>query len=109
MPPGKPTVEPGTAKLKAALAATEKNAVVFEADLGPSRVDNRTTLNGAFTAGLKSAMMKAAEAGGGDVNEVIRVVNDALSCADNVEFLGQTTASKIDKRDVALRILSLIF
>jgi hypothetical protein len=31
----------------------------------------------------------------------IRVVNDALSCADNVEFLGQTTARKIDNRDPA--------
>jgi hypothetical protein len=38
---------------------------------------------------------------GVDIAEGIRVVNDALSCADNVEFLGQTTARKIDKRDPA--------
>jgi hypothetical protein len=97
----KPRVEPGTAELKAALASADKAVVVFDADLGSSPVANRANLNGAFAAGLKSATMKVAEAGCGDVVEAIRVVNDALSCADNVEFLGQTTARKIDKRDPA--------
>jgi hypothetical protein len=94
-------VEPGTAELKAALATAEKAAVVFDADLGASPIANRTALNGAFAAGLKAATMKVAEAGCGDAVEAIRVVNDALSCADNVEFLGQNTARKIDKKDPA--------
>jgi hypothetical protein len=97
----KPRIEPGTAELKAALATADKAAVVFDVDLGASPVANRTCLNGAFAAGLKAATMKVAEAGGGDTVEAIRVVNDALSCADNVDFLGQTTARKIDKRDPA--------
>ncbi len=97
----KPRVEPGTAELKAGLASADKAAVIFNADLGSSPVANRANLNGAFAAGLKAATMKMAEAGCGDVVEAIRVVNDALSCADNVEFLGQTTARKIDKRDPA--------
>jgi hypothetical protein len=88
--PSKPRAEPGTAELKAALTAAEKSAIVFDVDLGPSPVANRATLNGAFAAGLKTATLKVAAEAGGDANEAIRVVNDALSCADNVDFKGQT-------------------
>jgi hypothetical protein len=99
--PAKPRPEQGTAELKAALVAAEKTAVIFDADLGPSPVANRTALNNALSAGLKAATQKVADDTGADIAEGIRVVNDALSCADNVEFLGQTTARKIDKRDPA--------
>jgi hypothetical protein len=99
--PSRPRTEPGTAELKAALVAAEKTAVVFDANLGTSPVANRTALNGAFSNGLKAATMKVAEDRGEDANESIRVVNDALSCADNLEFVGQTTARKIDKSDPA--------
>jgi hypothetical protein len=97
----RPRVEPGTAELKAALATAEKTAVVFDADLGRSPVANRATLNGAFPAGLKAATMKAAEESAEDPNEGIRIVNDALSCADNMDFIGQTSTRKIDRRDPA--------
>ncbi len=83
------------------MTAAEKTAVVFDADLGPSPVANRAALNGAFTAGLKAATLKVAENSGEDANESIRVVNDALSCADNLGFVGQTSQRKIDKRDPA--------
>jgi hypothetical protein len=95
----RPRAEPGTAELKAALTSAEKTAVVFDVDLGRSPVANRAALNGAFAAGLKAATMKTAENTGDDANECIRIVNDALSCADNLEFTGQTTTRKIDKRD----------
>jgi hypothetical protein len=97
----RPRVEPGTAELKAALTRAEKTAVVFDADLGRSPVANRATLNGAFAAGLKAATMKVADESGDDANENIRVVNDALSCAENLDFIGQTSTRKIDKRDPA--------
>jgi hypothetical protein len=104
--PSKPRAEPGTAELKAALTAAEKSAIVFDVDLGPSPVANRATLNGAFAAGLKTATLKVAAEAGGDANEAIRVVNDALSCADNVDFKGQTSAKRIDKRDPENPIVS---
>ncbi len=97
----RPRSELGTAELKAALASAEKTAVVFDTNLGTSPVANRAALNVAFSVGLKAATMKVAEENGEDANESIRVVNDALSCADNLEFIGQTTARKIDKRDPA--------
>jgi hypothetical protein len=81
------------------LAAADKSAVVFDVDLGPSPVANRATLNGALAAGLKAATLKVAADAGVDANEAIRVVNDALSCADNVDFKGQTSSKHIDKRD----------
>jgi hypothetical protein len=93
--------EPGTAELKAALTAAEKTAVVFDADLGPSPVANRAALSGAFTASLKAATLRVVENSGEDANESIRVVNDALSCADNLGFVGQSSQRKIDKRDPA--------
>jgi hypothetical protein len=99
--PSKPCEEPRTAELKAALTKAEKTAVVFDADLGQSLVANRVTLSGAFAAGLKAATVKVAEESGEDVNEGIRIVNDALSCADDLEFAGQTSYPKIDKRDPA--------
>jgi hypothetical protein len=97
--PAKPRPEQGTAELKAALVAADKTAVIFDADLGPSPVANRVALNNALAAGLKAATQKVADEKGTDIAEGIRVVNDALSCADNVEFLGQTTVRKIDKSD----------
>ena len=96
---GKPPVEPGTNELRAALAAAEKSAVVFDVDLGPSPVANRGTLNAALAGGLKSAALKVSGGSADAFGEGVRVVNDALSCADNVDFLGQTSTVKIDKRD----------
>ncbi len=97
----RPRQEPGAAELKAALASAEKTAVVFDADLGRLPAANRGVLNGAFAAGLKAATMKVAEESGGDAVECIRIVNDALSCVDNMDFIGQSSARKIDKIDPA--------
>ncbi len=41
--------------------------------------------------------MKVANETGGDANEAIRIVNDALSCADNLDFIGRSSTRKIDK------------
>jgi hypothetical protein len=87
-----PRPEQGTAEIKAALVAAEKKAVIFDADLSPSPVANRTALNNAFAAGHKATALKVADESGEDVAGGIQIVNDALSCTDNVEFLGQTTA-----------------
>ncbi len=78
----RPRVEQGTAELKAALAAAEKTAVVFNANLGQSPVANMATLNGAFAARLKATTLKVASERGDDANESIRVVKDALNLFD---------------------------
>ncbi len=81
------------------MAAADKSAVVFDVGLGPSLVANRASLNAAFTGGLKDATLKVVGENAGEITESIRIVNDALSCADNVEFLGRTSSQKIDKKD----------
>jgi hypothetical protein len=86
--PSRSQLELGTAELKAALAAAEKTAVVFDTDLGWALVANWATLNSAFAAGLKAATVKVANKSGGDANKSIRIVNDVLSCADNLDFIG---------------------
>jgi hypothetical protein len=98
---GDPVVAPGLPELKAALATADKTAVVFDADLGPSRVSNRSTLNTAFTAGIRAPTLKSAADSGGEASEAVRLVNDALSCADNLDFLGEVSSKKVDKRDPA--------
>jgi hypothetical protein len=50
-----PVVKPGLSGLKAVLATAAKTAVIFDPNLWPSRAANRTTLNGAFTAGVRAA------------------------------------------------------
>jgi hypothetical protein len=95
----RPVLEPGTAELRAALAAADKSAVVFDVGLGPSPIANRASLNAAFTGGLKDATLRVVGEDAREIAESIRIVNDALSNADNVEFLGRTSSQKIDKRD----------
>jgi hypothetical protein len=96
----KPRIEPGMAKLKAALTAAKKSAVVFDVDLGQSAIANRNTLNAAFTAEIKNTTLESAAKSNADVDEAVRVVNNALSCVDNLDFLGQTTSRKIYKCDL---------
>jgi hypothetical protein len=104
-----PVPTPGLDELKAALASADKTAVVFDADLGPSRVANRATLNAAFTSGIRTATLKTAADSGGEPSEAVRLVNDALSCADNLDFLGEASSKKVDKRDPANPVFGNFF
>jgi hypothetical protein len=104
-----PVSTPGLDELKAALASADKTAVVFDADLGQSRVANRATLNAAFTSGIRTATLKSAADSGGEPSEAVRLVNDALSCADNLDFLGEASSKKVDKRDPANPVFGNFF
>ncbi len=92
----RPRVEPGAAELR---EVAEKTIKVFYADLSQSPVANRATFNVTFATSLKAATMRVAGKTGGNANKGIRMVNDTLSYADNLDFIGQTTAQKIYKRD----------
>ncbi len=70
--------------------------IIFDADLGRSRVANRATLNGVFTTGIRAATLKLAME---SITEAIRIVNDALCCAENLDFLGEASSKKVDNRD----------
>ena len=91
VPPQPPQrVEPGRKELEDALKKAETEAVLFGANLGVAEIAHRGTLNACLTADLKRrAEGMAADGSRGGVEESLRVVEDALSCVDNLEFLGQ--------------------
>jgi len=88
--PGPPPFVPGRRELVDALKRSETEAVLFGADLGDSAMAHRGSLNAAFTADLRRRTEAvASEHPGSVVGESLRIVEDALSCVENVEFLGQ--------------------
>ena len=52
----------------------------------------------AFSATLRGLTVETAEKNKADGVEAVRVVDDALSCVDNMEFLGQRTKKFINNR-----------
>ena len=88
---------PGLTELRDGLKKADLESVLFEADLGPLPVANRTTLVNALSSGLRAAAIGKAEATGSDPSESIRIMEDALSCVADMEFLGQTSKKFIGK------------
>ena len=91
-----PAAEPaGIAELRAALVTAEKTAIVFGADLGDRPIANRNTLAANFTGNLRALAISKAGEDGEQAAEAVRVTADAMSCATNMEFLGQSSKESI--------------
>ena len=87
-----PPQEPAKVKaLREALETADKTVIVFDANLGPASVANRTALGHNLTAGLRAAAIDAAADKPEEAVEGVRLASDALSCATKVEFLGQSS------------------
>jgi hypothetical protein len=107
-PPTAPKPDPGKKKLADALAAAEKTAIIFDADLGTASVGNKDRLAHTFSATVKAKAIAVAEEGEGNEEEIaaataeaIRVADDALSCAADMSFLGQATKLYTNSRDAS--------
>ena len=85
--------------LRAALECADKQSVLFDADLGPNQIANKNAMSVAFSTTVKALTVANAEKAAADADESMRVVEDALSCVDNMEFLGQRTKKFINNRD----------
>ena len=97
-PPTAPRPIPaGLAELKEGLKKADLESVLFDADLGPLPVANRAALASALSSGLRAAAISKAGAAGGDPVEAIRVMEDALSCVTDMEFLGQKSKKFIGR------------
>ncbi len=59
---------------------------------------NRTGRTGQKEQDRQNRTERAADAGE-DASEMVRIVNDALSCAENFDFLGEYSSKKVVKRD----------
>jgi len=87
----------GTAELREALERAERTSIIFGADLGQVPVANRTTLASNLTNGLRTSAISKAGDDPAVVAEAVRVAADALSCATNVDFLGQSSKAHVDR------------
>ena len=97
-----PPPPPGRRELVEALKKSEKEAVVFGVNLGAAGLAHRGTLNANFTTDLQRKVVEKAEgkpeAG---VRESLRIVEDALSCAESVDFMGPRSNPYVNQREGA--------
>jgi hypothetical protein len=109
-PPTAPKPVPGTKELTKALAIAEKTCIIFDAELGPSPVSNKERLAHVFSATVRAKAISVAEEACVDANpedvaidvaEAVRVMDDALSSATNLSFLGQVTKPYTNNRDAS--------
>jgi hypothetical protein len=64
-------------------------------------ISNRTVLNANFSSTLKKQTEEKASKDKRDSAENIRLVDDALSCVENMEFLGQRSKKFINNNNLA--------
>jgi hypothetical protein len=109
-PPTAPKPAPGTKELTKALEIAEKTCIIFDAELGPSPVSNKERLAHVFSATVRAKAIAVAEEACVDANpdevaldvaEAVRVMDDALSCATNMSFLGQVTRPYTNNRNAS--------
>ena len=92
---------PGKKELLDALEKSERESVMFGANLGNVVIANRNTLNVNLTSDLqRRAVGKAADKPETVVQESLRLVEDALSCVDSLEFLGPRSKPVSNTRGV---------
>jgi hypothetical protein len=98
-PPAAPKPAPaGKKELIAALEKSELESVVFGMNLGSASLSNRDILSNNFSIDLDKKIRETCAKKDKDTLEPIRLVEDALSCVDNMEFLGGRSAEHSDKR-----------
>jgi hypothetical protein len=90
---------PGRNELIDALYKSELESVIFGANLGSKPISNRTILNNNFSADLDRKTRERANKDKADVHESVRLVEDALSCVENIEFLGGRSKNYVNNRD----------
>jgi hypothetical protein len=93
----KPTPPIGLKELREGLERADKESILFEANLGTATMANRTALASAFSAGIRSAAIDNAVAAGGDPAEAVRIMDDVLSCVDDMEFVGSGSKKFLSK------------
>ncbi len=98
-PSAKPPAQPGLRELREGLEKAERECILFDANLGTAPIANRSSLATGFSAGLHAAVTAKAAENGGNAGEAIRVIDDALSCVVEMEFLGTKSQPYINKRD----------
>ena len=107
-PPVAPKPDPGKKMLSDALAAAERTAIIFDADLGTASVGTRTGLPTPFPQRLELRLLPLRRRPRVPRRKSLRLppkpsgfADDALSCASNMSFLGQATKQYTNSRDAS--------
>jgi len=90
---------PGRAELIEALKKSDTESVIFDCDLGKKPISNRDILANAFSVTLNQSTIANAEKKKKDSTESIRLVDDALSCVENIDFIGGRTQPFDNRRN----------
>jgi hypothetical protein len=98
-PPPKPTPPAGLKELREGLEKADRECVLFGANLGPVPVANRNVLATALTAGLRDNASASAAENNTDMAEMVRDLDDALSCVTDMEFLGAKSKKFLKEGD----------
>jgi hypothetical protein len=94
----KPAPPPGKSELIAALEKSDLESVIFGSNLGPNSLSNREILNNNFSIDLSRKTVDFCTEKEKDSTEPLRLVEDALSCVENIEFVGGRSTEYKDKR-----------
>jgi hypothetical protein len=99
-PPAPPKPVPGLRELRESLEKSDTESVLFEANLGQFSIGNRSNLCSAFSNGIRAAAIGNAEAKGADPAEAVRVMNDALDCVTEMDFIGLRSEKTRQKDEI---------
>jgi hypothetical protein len=73
-------------------------SVIFGSNLGPNSLSNREILNNNFSIDLARKTVDFCAEKEKDSAEPLRLVEDALSCVENIEFVGGRSKEYTDNR-----------
>jgi hypothetical protein len=90
-------------ELREALENADKESVLFDADLGPKPLGNRSGLASALSNGIRNLAIQNAGEKGADPAEAVRAMDDALGCVTEMDFIG-IRSEKAKPRDGATNI-----
>jgi hypothetical protein len=102
-PPPKPSSPTGLKELREGLDRADRECVLFDADLGNVTLANRKSLASAFSAGIRSAAVAGARSANEDPAEAVRVMDDALSVVQDMDFIGASSKPFKGRTDNDLR------
>jgi hypothetical protein len=95
----KPTPPPGAKELSEGIEKADREAIMFNADLGPVTMANRNGLVNALCVGIRKSVQEKCAREGSDLGEAIRDMDDALSCVGDMEFIGEKSKKFVREGD----------
>jgi hypothetical protein len=103
IPPPKPAAPAGLKELREGLEKADRESILFDADLGNMTLANRKSLAAAFSAGIRAAAVSTARSANEDPAEAVRVMDDALSVVQDMDFIGASSKPFHGKTDSDMR------